>query len=472
MQATTTSGLFRRNSPPKTTVANSSLVNHRGPISVPEHLFRKLIDFLEDRSETKVIRRKNAFYCAAQPNQPIAWLNSQEIATIVLRDASTGNRNTIQVRIEDIQLPKPIRVEHTTYQSLLCQLVRSSGGGVVRWFNKFYSSVTGCVLAELISSERIKFFKTQGPFGVSSEIEFKQYAAIEVPKAEYLRLLNFLEQERGDEVARIGNTFYSRETAELLRTALRSPATVDQETANLLNFGALAELVSKENVRLSDGTTKVISGLVLRNRIFRRHLYFCASCQSFIRQPYRSTFHAGESGKHSLTYVSSCLFMVPETKRRASRKQTKFPEILYRFWGIEKGKLADNRRISRKQSHPMINIPTDSTSLAPVRARRAPETTLILTADICIDEHIVTAEERIEAIRRLEAEDNGTAIDQQLQRPVQQSPIETPQEIPSSENFRENTSPARVRKKLRKRNEVKAALKIEAAVGLPELDLV
>lgn len=471
MQATT-SGLFRRNSPPKTTIADSSLGNHRGPISVPEHLFGKLIDFLEDRSGTKVIRRKNTFYCAAQPNQPIAWLNSQEIATIVLRDSSSGNRNTIQVRIEDIQLPKPIRVEYTTYQSLLCQLVRSSGGGVVRWFNKFYSTVSGCVLAELVSSERIKFFKTQGLFGVESEIEFKQYAAIEVPKERYFRLLNFLEQERRDEVARIGNTFYPRETAELLRTALRSPATVDRETANLLNFGALAELVSEESVRLSDGTTKVISELVLKNRIFRRHLYFCASCQSFIRQPYRSTFHGAESEKHSLTYVSSCLFVVPETKRHASRKQSKFPEILYRFWGIENGKVAGNRRISRKQSPTMINIPTVSTSLVAVRARRAPETTLVLTADIRIDGHIVTAEERIEAIRRLEAEDNGTTIDQQPQRPVQQSLIETPQEIPSGENFREDASPPRVRKKLRKRNEVEAALKSEAAVGLPELELV
>ena len=297
MQATT-STFIRRNSS-----SNVSSANHVGPISVPRPLFGKLVDFLEDSWGTKVIRRKNAFYCAAHQEQPIAWLNSQDTVTIFLIDRASGRRNATQIRIEDIQLPTPIRVEYSAYQSLLCHLIRRSGGGVVRWFNKFYSTGTGSVLAELVSSEGVKIFETQGLFGVSKEVELKWLAAKEVPKDQYIHLLNFLEQEKGEEVTRIGNAFYPKDSGDFLRSVLKSPATVDRDCARLFGTELLAELVSQETVRLRDGTTKRISDLALKKRVYRKHVYFCASCQSFIRQPYRATTHETESGKHALAYV-------------------------------------------------------------------------------------------------------------------------------------------------------------------------
>jgi hypothetical protein len=394
--------------------APEPLEDTREKVSLPAHLFGKLIDFLEDRSGSRVVRRKNAFYCVARPDRPIAWLNSKDTLTIVVRGDSTlgAKRNAIQLRIQDIRLPEDIRVEYATYQSLLCQLVRSSRGGVTRWFNKFYSSETGNVLAELISSEKIKIFETQGLFVVSWEVELeKKYAPIELPQEQYLRLLNFLEQESGGgEVARIGNAFYPKEKAMLLRSALKSPATIGRDTAGLLETGALAELVSQEIVRLRDGTSKSISGLVLKNRVFRRHLYFCQSCQSFVRLPFRATTHGGtESEKHSMTYVSSHLLVVPELKRRAPKEgkiHKRFPQILYRFWGIgEKGRVVDKRKISRrKQSSSIVGIPTVTPAPAIFTVRPVPTTTLLLAADISVDGHTVTIEEKIGALQTL---DNG-----------------------------------------------------------------
>jgi len=472
MQATRAT-FIRRNSSSNVSPTNSSVGDHVGPISVPRPLFGKLIDFLEDKWGTKVIRSKNAFYCAAQQEQPIAWLNSQDTVTIFLIDRASGKRNATQIRIEDILLPTPIRVEYSTYPSLLCHLIRISGGGVVRWFNKFYSTGTGGVLAELVSSERIKIFETQGLFGVSKEVELKWHAAIEVPKEQYIHLLNFLEQEKGEEVARIGNAFYPKDSGDFLRTVLKSPATVDQDTARLLDTEVLAELVSQETVRLRDGTTKRISDLVLKNRVYRKHVYFCASCQSFIRQPYRATIHETESGKHALTYVSSYLFVVDETKRQASRnRKRKFPEILYRFWGIERGKVADKRRRSRKQPS-IVSIPIAAASSTAFRARPVPTTNLLLAADISVDGHAVTAEEKIKALQRLEAEENGTSMVEQEQHPEQELLVEKSREIPPA-GTTGPTIPLEVRHRLRKSKEIEVALQREAGVviGLPELEMV
>jgi hypothetical protein len=481
MQATTSTFIRRSSASKEVTPNDSWLGNHRRPISVPAHLFGKLIDFLEDKSGTKVIRRRNAFYCAAQQEQPIAWLNSQDTVTIVLRDGASGNRNAIQVRIEDIQLPTPIRVEHATYQSLLCRLVRSSGGGVVRWLNKFYSTATGNVLAELVSPEKIKIFEASGLFGVSREVELKEYAPIiGVSKEQYLRLLNFLEQEQEEggggekEVIRIGNLFYRKETAELLRSALRSPATIDSDTASLLRSGMLAELVSQEVVRLADGTNRKISDLDPKYRVIRKHLYFCESCQSFVCQSFRATTHREESGKHPLTYISSYLLVAPKTRRQQSSKETrKFPEILYRFWGMEKGKLVDNRRASRKQSSMVVRIPIFRPSAPAISSQKRPTTILLLAAEILVDGHIVTAEEKIEGLQRLESEENGMTSDQQAQIPTTELIGETPsQNLSSDRNLSEEASPLKAPHKLRKSKEIEKALQRESLDVLPELESI
>jgi hypothetical protein len=474
MQATATTSFVQKNAKPKVQ-ADYSPRSHSGPINVPRHLFAKLVDFLEDRNGTKVIRRKNGFYSSTQPEQAIAWLNSRETVTIALRDTSSGNPNAIQVRIEDIQLPEPIRVEHTLYQNLLYQLVKRSGGGVVRWFNKFYSTATGSVLAELVSPENIKIFETSRLLGVSREVELREYAPIiGVSKEQYLRLLNFLEQE-GEEVVRIGNLFYRKETAELLRSALRSPATIDPDTACLLGSSMLAELVSQQVVRLADGTNRNISDLFLKNRVIRKHLYFCASCQSFVRQSFRAKTHRAESGKHPLTYISSYLFVAPQTRRQKSGKETcKFPEILYRFWGMEKGKLADNRRTSRKQSSMAVSIPIFRSSSTALSSRTQPTTILLLAADILVDGHIVTAEEKIVALQRLESETKGTTSDQQVQMPATELISETPSQNLSAvgDQVSEEASPLKAHHKLRKSKEIERALRREALDVLPELEPV
>lgn len=257
-----------------------------------------------------------------------------------------------------------------------------------------------------------------------------------------------------------------------MRTVLKSPATVDRDNARLFESEVLAELVSQETVRLRDGTTKRISDLALKNRVYRKHVYFCASCQSFIRQPYRATTHETESGKHALAYVSSYLFVVAERRRQTSQKETrKFPEIVYRFWGIERGKVADKRRRSRRQS-PIISIPTAATSSTAFKSRPVPLTILLLAADISVDGHAVTTEEKIEALQRL-AEENGTPGVEQEENPEQQLLIETSQEIPSFEKTGQ-AIPLEVRHKLRKSREIQVALQREAGevFGLPELEMV
>jgi hypothetical protein len=94
-------------------------------------------------------------------------------------------------------------------------------------------------------------------------------------------------------------------------------------------------------------------------------------------------------------------------------------------------------------------------------------------ADISIDGHAVTAEEKIKAVQRLEAEENGTPGVEQEQNPEQQLLIETSREIPSVEKTGQSI-PLEVRHRLRKSREIEAALQREACevFGLPELELV
>jgi hypothetical protein len=466
MQATTFAQGNHRST--KDSTAVSSPAKYQPPVSVPRPLFVKLVDFLEDKWGTKVVRKKNAFYCTAQQH-PIAWLNSPDGVTLVLIDSASGSRNRIQVRIEDIQLPAPIRVEHRIYQNLLCHLVRRTGGGVVRWFNKFYCTGTGRVLAELVSPDRINIFETQGLFGVSKQVNLEGYAAIEVPRDQYIHLLTFLEQEKGEEVERVGNSFYPKDLGEVLGAVLKSPATVEQENAHLLDTKILAEIISPEVVRLYDGTTKRISELVLNKRVYRKHLYFCGSCQSFIRMPYRATTHELGPEGHSLTYVSSHLVVVPAFKKRAPRKE-RFPEILCRFWGMERGKVS-NERTSRRQSAPVI-IPTTSSSAAVVKPRPVSTTMLLVAAEISVDGHVVTDEEKRRVMERLDTEE-GRLVDEQQLSQTTQLPVEEPRERPAENTAREMPSPLEVRRKLRKSREIEGALRKEEneSSGLPELEI-
>lgn len=466
MQAAT----FAQRNPRSTrgAAAVSSPAKYQPPVSVPRPLFVKLVDFLEDKWGTKVVRNKNAFYCTAQQH-PIAWLNSPEAVTLVLIDSASGSRNRIQVRIEDIQLPTPIRVEHRIYQNLLCHLVRRAGGGVVRWFNKFYCTGTGKVLAELVSPDRINVFETQGLFGVSKQVYLNDYAAIEVPRDQYIHLLRFLEQEKGEEVARIGNSFYPRDLSEVLGTVLRSPATVEQESAHLLNTKILAEIISPEVVRLYDGTTKRITELVLNKRVYKKHLYFCGSCQSFIFFPYRAAVHEQGSEAHLLTYVSSHLVVVPAFKRWASRKE-KFSQILYRFWGMENGKVR-NERTSRRRSA-LVSIPIASSTIAVIKPRPIPTTMLLLAAEISVDGHVVTEEDKRRVLERLDTEE-GRFVDEQELAQTTQLPIEEPLERLAENTTKEVPSPLEIRRRLRKNWEIEGALRREEreVSELPELEI-
>jgi hypothetical protein len=480
MPSRTTPFYIDRNHPSsRATIETALNEKYWQPTRVPEPLLRKLLDFLEDKWGTRVVRRRDAFYCEGQllqqPPQPIAWLNSPDTVAISLIDSTSGKRESIQIRIEEIQLPTMMRVERKTYQSLLLHLIRRSGGGVVRWFNKFYCASTGNVLAELISPESIRLFGTAGLFGVSKVVDLRSYTAIQVPWEKYVRLLDFLAQEKGEEAVRIGNSFYPKYMTEILQAALRSPATVDPVSAHLLGTKLLAELVSEEIVRLRDGITKRILDLALTRRVLRKHLYFCSSCQSFIRQPYRATVHETESGIHTLSYISSYLFVVPQTRKQSPLKgKPPFPEILNKFWGIEKGMLANTTRISRKESSTMSCIPSVGSAWRTIRTRDTPATTLLLAAEISVDGHIVTAEEKIETLRRLESEGNEPRVDQQLQAPTTQLSLgEIPEEIPSpAGNFRVESNPVRVRHTLRKRREIERALKSENISKLPELESV
>jgi hypothetical protein len=392
------------------------------------HLYRRLLDFLEYKWGSKVSRVKNSFYSESHPEKPIAWLDSQNTVTIVPTQCFSRDRNLIHTRIEDIELPTPIRLEYGTYQNLLFHLIRSSSGGVVRWLNKIYSARTGAVLAEIISPQKIKLFESQGLFGVSKEVELSGYASIEVQRDQYVHLLNFLEQGTGEEVVRVGNTFYSRGTIEKVRDALKFPQTVEPKIAQLMKVKFLAELVSQETVRLSDGTVKRISDLALTKRVYRTYLYFCNSCQSFIRTTHRTNIHQRLSEMHSILYLSSDLVLLPIPKVDTSSSKEKmekgdFADSLHRFWGVEDGKVAESRRRGRnsnknkrEEQQPLLLLPLIPKVGAIVLAklRSSPNNILLNLADITVDDHVVTDEEKILALQRLQVEE----VDQETTKEI------------------------------------------------------
>jgi hypothetical protein len=388
---------------------------YQRPINVPPNLYQKLIDFLEDKRGSRITRRKNAFYIENQPGRPIAWLNSQVTVTIVLKDHwSNGNWSTTQIRIQDIKLPTVIRIEHRVYESLLCQLIRSSNGGVVRWFNKFYSTKTGMVLAELVSQDKVKLFDSHGLFEVPKIVDLNSYAAIEIPRETFIHLLTFLEQQECEEVTRIGNEFYPKAVIEVVRTALKSPATVEQNILEQLNTKLLAKVISKESVRLKDDKIKRISELVLTKKVYKDHLYFCNSCQSFIRIPYRTTVHKeSRSETHSLTYIRSSLVIVPLSKKVkvfTNKTKNSFSERIHRFWGMEKGGTIAKRQSNsiskrtRKHFSLLAQIPI-SKAMSPLEQRNHPSGMLLFLAEIRVDGHVVTGEEKESAFRRLREEE-------------------------------------------------------------------
>jgi hypothetical protein len=411
MQSTTTTNLFHKNGIKPCSSSSAFPKNLETPfIILPRQKFEKIVDFLEDKWETKVSRRNNAFFLEDKQEHPIAWLNNQDSITLVLVDKTSGRKNSFHVRIDDIQLPTPIRIDHRIYRNLLYQLVRTSGGGIVRWFNKFYETATGRVKAELVSQEKILIFESEGLFRTSKIVDLNTCAAMQVSREQYFHLLDFLTQESGEEIIRIGNGFYPWKAREFLDSIVKSAGTVSKSTLKELGTALLAELVSNDTIRLPDGTIKKISNLALTRRVHRNHLYFCSSCQSFVRTSYRTSTHQSQSGNHSITYVSSSITLVPIYKARTPKKASKkFPEILYKFWGFEKGKVPKEKTRRRdgmeKQSPITVEIPiAGKTKLAEPRA--VSTTMLLLTADIAVDGHQVTREERVLAFRRLEVEES------------------------------------------------------------------
>jgi hypothetical protein len=379
--------------------------------NVQSHLYRRLLDFLEYKWENKVLRVKNTFYSKSHPEQPIAWLDSQDTVTIISTDCLTRTRNPIRVRIEDIRLPIPTKLEYNTYQNLLFHLIKNSNGGIVRWLNKIFSTQTGAVLAEIISPQKIKLFESQGLFVVSKEVELSKYASLEVKRDQYAHLLNFLEQEAGGEVARVGNSFYCRKESDTIRSVLRSPQTVDQGSLQLIGAKFLAELVSQEAVRLSDGTVKGILDLVLTKRVYRTYLYFCNSCQSFIRTTHRTNSHQRQSETHTILYLSSYLVILPKPKGIAAMRKEKIdlPERLDRFRGIEDGIVAERRRRTSKERKvrqpPLLSLIPKVGATVPPKQRTLPKNILVYLANIKVDDHIVTDEEKILALQRLQTEE-------------------------------------------------------------------
>jgi hypothetical protein len=415
-----TTNLFHKNGVKLRSSSSASPKNLETPfIILPRQKFERIVDFLEDKWETKVSRRKNAFFLEDKQEHPIAWLNNQDSITLVLVDKTSGRKNPLQVKIDDLQLPTPIQIDHRIYRNLLYQLVRSSGGGIVRWFNKFYQTATGRVIAELASQQKIRIFESEGLFPTSRITDLNTYAAMQVSREQYFHLLDFLTQESGEEVIRIGNAFYRNIASGLLDSILKSAGTVSKSTLKELGAAVLAELVSNDTIRLPDGTTKKISNLVLTRRVHRNHLYFCSSCQSFVRTSYRTTAHQSDSGNHAITYVSSSITLLPISKARTPKKNSKkFPEILYKFWGIEKGKVPREKARRRdgieKRSQITIEIPiAGKTKLA--QPRNASTTVLLLSADIIVDGHLLTNEERLLAFQRLEVEENLTSSEAENQ---------------------------------------------------------
>jgi hypothetical protein len=516
-QRTISSSFFTKPVTNTTTKNKYQPIRERQSINVPPHLYRKLLDFLEDKWETSITRRNDVFYTtttSGQQIEPIAWLNSQDTVTIALkeedkcpstqstsssqRSSNTSSNNTIlRVKIQDIKLPTPIRVEYKLYQRLLFHLIRKSKGGVTRRYNRFFSTFNGCLLAELASSNRIKVYETHGLplFGVvvsSREIDLNEYApSIKVPAIQYLHLLHYFEKESGsEEISRISNTFYPKPLADSIRQALKTPSCIDRKTACLLESTRIAELVSQEVVRLRDGTEKKISDLVTRKeRILRKHLYFCQSCQSFLQQPYKTTIHKKESEEHVLTYLSSYLLAVPEIAHYGETKRTRrletsslsalrgFPSTLQKFWGMEKGKLADNNKNKGRKHHAPVYVPSITQGKSkPITTRTYPKIDLLLLADaeISIDGRSISREERISALQRLEAEDQGILGYQEVQKaPSHESPpkeIYYQEKIPSSSsrckiNEEEGNSPTKtLRRVLRKKEQIKKALQEEDQV--------
>ena len=416
----TTTNLFHKNGIKPRSSSIASPKNLETPfIILPRQKFEKIVDFLEDKWETKVSRSKNAFLLEVKLERPIAWLNNQDCITLVLVDKTSLRNNTFQVKIDDIQLPTPIRIDHRVYRNLLYQLVRSSGGGIVRWFNKFYQTATGRVIAEVVSQDNIRIFGNEGLFRTSKTVDLNTYAAMQVSREQYFHLLDFLTQESGEEVIRIGNAFYRSIASGLLDSIIKSAGTVSKSTLKELGAAVLAELVSNDTIRLPDGTTKKISNLVLTRRVHRNHLYFCSSCQSFVRTSYRTTAHQSDSGNHAITYVSSSITLLPISKARTPKKNSKkFPEILYKFWGIEKGKVPRGKTRRRdgieKRSQITVEIPiAGKTKLA--QPRNASTTVLLLSADIIVDGHLLTNEERLLAFQRLEVEENPPSTETENQ---------------------------------------------------------
>lgn len=373
-------------------------------ILLPHPQFRLVLDFLEDKWGTNVVKKRNEFFRANQQDRPIARLSGDSLF-VALVDRRTGNWHELKTRIEDIELPRPILVERKIYRNLLYRLVRTSGEGIVRWINKFYGTQTGKVIGELLSNEKIRIFETRELFESSRIVSIEDYVAIKAPMQQYFRLLDFLVELTCGEVRRIGNEFYSSKDTKLLDSIVKSPGTVSKSITSYLNTRVLAELVSTEEVRFPDGTTKKISHLLLTRRVHRAHLYFCDSCQSFVRIAYRSCTHQGRSGIHAITYISSSIALLPISKSGNAKKETKkFPESVYKYWGMEKGKVRGERsKWSRgKESRSVIDKLPFAQNTCISNPRAVPATPLLLTAQIIIDGHLVTSEERKLAFQRLE----------------------------------------------------------------------
>jgi hypothetical protein len=370
------------------------------PINIPRPLYVKLLDFLEDKWCTKVVRIGNSFCCSNFRQELVAWLDSPEVVNILEIDSQNGKRTSIQIRIEDIELPRQILVDRKIYEALLTNLVRKSGCGVVRWFNKFYSTRSGSVLAELIASDKLKLFDSEkGLFGISKILDLKSLVPIQLPQEHYLHLLDFLAQDSGEECVRIGDGFYPKQLGNTLRTALKHPAAVNPSTATLLNTGPLGELVSSDLVKLANGATVKISDLVLKKKVYRKHLYFCTSCQSFILISRRVSTHSWRYEDHALIYINSNLVFVPISKSRPPRRTHDF--TLCKFWGIEKGIVATH---PKKKARNIANVLSPTIVKQALLPSRPPSTAMLLiVADIIVDGHIVTNEEKALALQRLEA---------------------------------------------------------------------
>jgi hypothetical protein len=439
----------KKGAPTNNTQTIPGRARYARPINLPKPLYLKLLDFLEDKWCTKVVKIRNSFYCATFPQGLVAWLDSPEFINILKIDSQGGKQSSIQIRIEDIELPRPIMVDRKTYETLLNHLVRKSGGGVVRWFNKFYSTRSGSVLAELIASDKIKLFDSEkGLFGVSNILDLKSLAPIQLPQERYLHLLDFLAQDNGEECVRIGNGFYPKQLGVTLRAALKHPATVNSSTANLLNTGILGELVSSDLVKLANSATMKISNLVLKNKVYRKHLYFCASCQSFILISRRVSTHSWRYEDHALIYINSNLVFVPISKSKPPRQEHNFSKTLYKFWGIEKGSVATHLK---RKTRNIANVLCPTTIAKPTLLPTRPVSSamLLIVADVTVDGHVITNEEKALALQRLEARIEQQPSHTKEREHTEQS-SESGERLPQFTSTKYDPFPAELSRKLRK----------------------